>query len=319
MTLPKIFRRKSTYIVAGILAALVAIVLFYQGKANQIAYETAAVERRDLQQTVEVTGEIKPAERMDLSFQNSGKVKTVNAKVGSMVMAGDILATLEGSDVIFTEKNARAALSAAQANLNARAAGETSQSIRVSETQVEQAQASYSKAVRDLEATRRTTADTVQSATVALGTAQNNLNNSGAIAEQNIANAYAAARTSLATALGPLQTALTDGDQITGVDNTAANATYVSLLGVTDLGSMERAKNSYRVAKDAKLAAERLVNSLSTASSKDQIQAAADSLQIAIGLVQTYLTDVQKVLAASLTSSNFTTTELTTKKTIIDA
>ncbi|MFA4954477.1 MAG: HlyD family efflux transporter periplasmic adaptor subunit [Patescibacteria group bacterium] len=317
MTVPKILKRKSTYLILVIVLALGG--WWWLAKSgNKTTYDTAAVEKRDLYQTVEVTGELKPAERIELAFQNSGKIKLVNVKVGDQVKLGDVLAQLVGDDVVFSERNARAALRVAQANLNAKIAGETPQAIRVAETAVEQAQAAYLKAQKELEATKKTTLDAVATAQSAVDTAQNGLNNSGAITQQNIDNAYASARTALATALGPLQTGLTDGDQITAVDNTAANANYSTLLGILDAGSMDRAKSSYATARDSKKIAEAAVNALNTASTKEQIQAAADKLQTTIGLVQSYLSDVQKVLAASLTSSYFTSTDLAAKKTVID-
>lgn len=282
-------------------------------------YETVAAAKQDLKQTVEVTGEIKPAERIDLAFRNSGKISVVNVKVGDTVKTGDVLAELDALDAHFAVQNAQAALSIAQANLDARVAGETKQSIRVSETQVEQAQASLDKALNDLDSVKKTSADAVTVAQISFETAQNNLKNADAIASQTTQNAYDTSRSTLLSALGPLQTGLTDGDQIIGVDNSAANSYYSSLLGILDLGSMDRAKVSYATAKNAKTSAETAVKGLTALSSKDAILAAADQVQIAVTLVQAYLTDVQKVLAASLTSSYFTTADLTAKKTSIDA
>ena len=103
------------------------------------------------------------------------------------------------------------------------------------------------------------------------------------------------------------------------MDNTAANQAYVNLLGFLDAGSFDRAKSSYRVAKDAKLIADTLVNALDTNSSTDEIQTATRKIQTAITRVQTYLTDVQRVLAASLTNASFTSIDLAAKKTVIDA
>lgn len=319
MQIPKFFLKKSTYIVAAILVAGYGWFSYSRSKTAAPTYEVAAVERKNLFQTVEVTGEIKPAARIDLSFKNSGTIGDVHVHVGDTVKKGDVLAELKADDVVFAERGAAAALAAARANLALKVAGETKQSISVARAAVEQARAAYDKAVADLESTRRTTQDSVKSAAIALQTAQNNLNNQNAIVSQNVQNAYDSARTTFLTALGSLNTGLTDGDQISGVDNTAANQTYVNVLGFLDAGSMDRAKASYRIAKDAKLSAEARVNALTVNSSKEDILAAAEKLQLAITLVQAYLTDVQRVLAASLTNSFFTSTDLASKKTTIDA
>lgn len=319
MTVPSFLKKKRTYVVLLLLAA--GGWWFYSSriKNTQPKYESATAEKRDLAQTVEVTGEIKPAARIELAFKNSGTISKISVKVGDAVNKGDVLAELKADDVVFAERSAAAALSVADANLKAKLAGETVQSIRVAEAQVEQAQAAYAKSTADLESTKRTTQDDLKTAEIALQTAKNNLDNQNAIVNQNVQNAYDSARAQLLTALGPLSTGLSDGDQISGVDNTAANQSFVNVLGFLDSGSLDRSKSSYRIAKDAKAAAEKALNALNSSSTKEQIQAAAQLLQTAITQVQTYLTDVQKVLAASITSSTFTTTDLAAKKTTIDA
>ncbi|MCC7357240.1 efflux RND transporter periplasmic adaptor subunit [Candidatus Uhrbacteria bacterium] len=319
MNLPSFIKKKRTYVIAILLIGGFAIYR-YRSNANATpAFETTMVERRDLLQTVEVTGQIKPAARIELGFKNNGTIRGIGVKVGEAVKAGQILAELENDNVLFAARSAAASLSVARANLRVRQAGETSQSIRVAEAQVEQAQASYDKAVSDLSSTQKTTADAIRTSEVALNTAKNNLANQEAIITQNVNNAIESARASLLTAVGPLNTTLSDGDQISGVDNTAANSAYVNLLGFLDFGSLERSKNSYSIAKVAKEEAEVTIKTLTTASSQTDVQNAAAKLQKAIELVQAYATDVQKVLAASLTNGSLTESVLATKRATIDA
>lgn len=319
MNVPSFLKKKRTYLLLAIVLGGGAWYYSHAKNTSVPTYETAAVERRDLWQTVEVTGQIKPAARIELGFKSSGTIHGISAKVGDAVKKGEVLAELENQNVVFAARSAAAALSVAKANLRVRQAGETEQSIKVAQAQVEQAKASYDKAVSDLASTKQTTADAVRTSEISLNTAKNNLDNQEAIVAQNVSNAVQTARTTLLTALGPLNTALSDGDQISGVDNTAANATYLNVLGFLDAGSVERAKNSYQVAKSAKLDAETTVKGLTDASSRDAVEAAAGKLQKAIEAVQTYLTDVQKVLAASLTNSSLTESVLAAKRTTIDA
>ncbi|MFA5936008.1 MAG: efflux RND transporter periplasmic adaptor subunit [Patescibacteria group bacterium] len=319
MTFPKFLTKKRIIITIILLVVGYGIFALASGGTPKTTYETAPVEKKTLLQTVEVTGELKPAARVELSFKSSGIINSIGVRIGDKVQQGDVLATLDADDVMFASRSANASLAIAQANLDARLAGETTQSIRVAEASVSQAQASYDKAVGDLSSTKLTTSDSIRVAELSVQTAKNNLDNQDATVSNTIQNAYDSARASLLTALGPLQTALTDGDQITGVDDTAANASFLSVLGFLDFGSLERAKNSYLVAKAAKITAETQVKSLTSSSSKEDIQAAGASLSDAIGKMQTYLTDVQKVLAASLTSTYFTQATLDSKKATIDA
>lgn len=318
MAVPAFLKKKRIYIIAGLVLAAGAYALL-RSPGGKTAFETASVERRNLVQTVEVTGELKPAARVDLSFKAGGTIDDIAVRIGDKVKKGDVLAQLKADDVVFAARGAKASLALAQANLRARLAGETEQSIRVAEAQVEQARAAHEKAIADLASIRLTTADALKVAELNVQTAKNNLDNQDAIVSQNVQNAYDSARTSLLTSLGPLQTGLTDGDAIIGVDNTASNQLYVNVLGFLEFGSVERAKNSYRVAKDAKISAEKSVTALTASSTKEEIQAAGALVTDAIMKVQTYLTDVQKVLAASITSQYLTSADLTAKKATIDA
>lgn len=319
MQVPKLFLKKNTYIVFAIAFVGAGWFAHSQFKSKAPTFELVAVERRDLVQTVDVTGELKPAARIELAFKTSGTIEKINVKVGDRVNVGDVLAALKADEALFAARHARAALAVAEANVKIRLSGESPQSIRVAAVAVEQAQRAYEKAAVDLESVQRTTQDSLKNATVALQTAQNNLNNQSAIVNQTVQNAYDSARTILLNSLGPLNTGLTDGDQISGVENTAANQTFLPVLGFLDSGSLDRAKSSYRVAKDAKRIADTRVNAMSVRSSTEEIQLAAASVQAAITLAQSYLTDVQRVLAASLTNSFFTSSDLTAKKATIDA
>jgi HlyD family secretion protein len=318
MALPAFLKKKRTYIILAIVAVLVAWYSWSKSQSGQVTYETAPVEKRDLVQTVEVTGEIKPAARIELAFKQSGTMNAIKVKVGDKVKAGDVLAQLKDDDVVFAARSAKAALAIAVANLNAKLAGETPQSIRVAETDVEKARAALDKANADLASAKLTTANSLNVAELAVQTAKNNLDNQDAVVTQTVRNSYDSARTALLTALGPIQTGLTDGDKTTGVDDTASNQMYKNVLGFLDSATMPRAQMSYVAAKTAKTAADSAVNALTSGSSKDDILAAADKVIAAVTKVQTFLSDVQGVLSASLTSQYLTTADLAAKKTAID-
>lgn len=319
MAIPNIFKRVSTYIVLA-LVLLGGWWFWSRAQASQkITYETADVVKRTLLQTVEVTGEIKPAARIDLAFKTGGTLQTVKVKIGDKVRQGDVLAELENQDAGFAYQGAKASLAMAQANLNLRLAGETNESIRVAQAGVDQAQAAYDKAVSDLENTRIQVQNDLKNAEVSLNTAQNNYDKSAPLSDQALKNAIETSRISLKNSLGPLNSALTDGDAIVGVDDTASNQMYKTYLGALSEGSLVKAQNSYRLAKVDKLSAEAAVNVLSSASSKTDIIAAADTVQKSVESMQVFLLDVKYVLANSITSSFFSTTDLAAKKTIIDA
>ncbi len=311
---------KSKWLWAGVIGVVVVGGLVVRSRnANKGPfYETVAVERGDVVQTVEVTGQMKPQSRIDLSFKTSGKLQTLNVKVGDVVKANDLLAELEMKEIQFSISRASASLAGARASLNARLAGETPESIRISEASVQQAQAAYDKALADVESTKRTVQDEYQVAIIAVDTAQKNLTNSGASLEQTVRDSYESTRTKLRGLLGDAQTSLTDGDAIIGVDNTAANDSYEATLGLNDRASLERAKMQYPTAKASYQAALVRVNALTSISSAADIKASAELTRVALQQVQGFLDQVQRTLAGTITTPSLSESQLTTKRSTID-
>lgn len=280
-------------------------------------YETRKVENGPVVQTVEVTGEIKPDARLNLAFKSTAPLERVFKKTGSIVKRGDVIAELEARDLRFAMERARASLALAQANLSARLAGETKESIAIAQAQVDQAKANYDKANLDLELTRQSVQDEYRIAQLTLQNAQKNYENSGATADQSIVTAYASLKNGLQASLGPLRTGLIDGDEIVGIDNSSANDGYESLLGIYARESIERAKQEYPGTKAAVASAEAAVAGLGATPSNAAVLAASDVVKNALTKVQEYLDDVQKALAGTITNSSLTETALASKKATI--
>lgn len=317
--MPTFLKKKKTYV---FLIIILMVGWWWYSKSNvNVAdlYETDTVKKIDLSRTVEVTGSIKPAERINLSFEASGKLAQLNKKVGDEVKAGDVIAQLGDADLLFSLQRAEATLATAKANLNLKKAGETSQAIRVAETDVERAQANYDKSLVDLENVKITTSNNIKASELALKTAESNLSNTGETNQQSIDDAVTDLRTSLVSCLGSMESSLSDGDAIIGVDDGATNASYENLLGISDSTSKSKAENDYGDAKSAKILAESLVRALTDDSTEADILIAASSTQDALVRIQTYLSDVQRVLSATISGSNLTATQISTKKTTIDA
>lgn len=311
---------KSKWLWTGIVVLAIGGGLYVRERnANKGSfYETAVVEKGDVVQTVQVTGQMKPQSRIDLSFQSSGKLKALHVKVGDSVKTGDLLAELDMSDLRFSLSRAGASLAAARANLNARLAGETRESIQIAEASVAQAQAAYDKSLTDLEAMKRTVEDEYRVATIAVDTAQKNLTNSSASLDQDVHNAYEGARTKSRAALGTIQTGLTEGDAIIGVDNSAANDGYEALLGINDRAALDRARSTYLVAKAGYQSAVLRVNALTVGSTDVDVQHTTEAVRAALAQVQLFLDQVQRTLAGTVSSPSLTDTQLASKRSTID-
>lgn len=318
MKFPSFLKKKRTYVILVLVAGGV-IWWLSRGPADPSSlYETAVVERGTLERTVEVTGEMSPAQRIALSFERGGSLGGVFVSVGEKVHAGDILAELGETELTFTARRAEASLHVAQANLNLKLAGETDQAIRVSEADVEKARASESKARVDASVAHVNGANDVKTAELALATAQLDQLHGDATDAQDVDDAEADLRTALLSALGPLQTSLADGDAIIGVDDTATNSSYKILLGIGDSAAKTRAETSYQAAKTAKSVADERARGVTVDSDAPTIDDASAAVVTALDKSQAFLSDVQKVLAASISGPSLSSTELAAKKSQID-
>ena len=199
------FLKKKRFYVIAVIAILVIIVGIeqYQKKNTPIVYDTFAVKRGELTQTVEATGKIESAVDLDLLFEVGGTIDSVEVKEGNQVKMGDELASLRLAEL-------NAAVAQAQANLNQKLAGATVEDIKYYEAAVNLAKAS-------LDQTKADGANAVSTAESAVKTAENNLNlASGGENSQIVGNAYESAVASLKSAISVMDNGLTQADNILG-------------------------------------------------------------------------------------------------------
>jgi HlyD family secretion protein len=132
----KIFKR---IILPVIILAIIAGGYFYFTGGKETAYNFASVKRADLVQEVSVTGTVKPAQEVDLAFERSGKVSEIYVKVGESVVAGEILAVLDNSELSAKLAQARASLATEEANLDEYLRGTRQEEIAIKEAELEKA------------------------------------------------------------------------------------------------------------------------------------------------------------------------------------
>ena len=109
--------------------------------------QTASVTLGSLAATVAGAGNITPHASVDLSFGNSGVVTRVNVKQGDQVIAGQVLAQLNTSDLELQLQNAQVNLKIAQDKLAQAKNPNSAQDIATARSQVDAAQANYNKLV----------------------------------------------------------------------------------------------------------------------------------------------------------------------------
>ncbi|QWG25288.1 efflux RND transporter periplasmic adaptor subunit [Bradyrhizobium sediminis] len=98
---------------AGLL--LISVVWWFSGRTNSVHYVTDPVTRGGLTVIVTATGSVQPTNKVDVSSELSGTLRTVLVDYNSVVIAGQTLAELDTEKLEATVNSSRAKLAAAKA------------------------------------------------------------------------------------------------------------------------------------------------------------------------------------------------------------
>lgn len=98
---------------AGLL--LISVVWWFSGRTNSVHYVTDPVTRGGLTVIVTATGSVQPTNKVDVSSELSGTLRTVLVDYNSVVIAGQTLAELNTDKLEATVNSSRAKLAAAKA------------------------------------------------------------------------------------------------------------------------------------------------------------------------------------------------------------
>jgi len=164
----KIKKHKNKLIAAVIILVIAGAFVWgrfgYSNSQSRLPYSFIKVQKIDFVREVKLTGTVKPAEEIKLSFENSGKVAKTTVKAGDIVKAGQVLAELDKTDASAGYLSALAAWQAAKSQVAQTQAGldlqkiskqnilkgAKTEDVSLSETQVEGAQKSFNDASANL-------------------------------------------------------------------------------------------------------------------------------------------------------------------------
>lgn len=91
---------RRTWIVIGVIAVIALIAAFMSlGRETPAAFQTTPAERGNLAATVGATGSVRARQSATLIWQTGGVVESVNAEIGSVVSADEVLASLARSSL----------------------------------------------------------------------------------------------------------------------------------------------------------------------------------------------------------------------------
>lgn len=130
-----------------VVIAAVAVGVYVRLRSNSAAASTdvttATVTRGTLTATISTAGNVQAHQAVDLSFGQSGIVRSINVAVGDRVKAGDVLAELDTAALELQLRSAQVALKNAQDQLAQTKNSATERDIANARAQLEAAQAAY--------------------------------------------------------------------------------------------------------------------------------------------------------------------------------
>ena len=131
----KLSKVKRWFLIGSLIVAVLAIYfLFFRGNGD--GYDLATVTRQNLVEDVAITGNVKAAESVNLSFERAGRVSAVYADAGTWVAAGQIIAALNATDEILALQQAEANLAVEEATLAELKRGSRPEDVVIAQTKV---------------------------------------------------------------------------------------------------------------------------------------------------------------------------------------
>lgn len=89
---------KKTSLLCLVILGVVSYFVFFKNSEESI--QTATAQVGDVVQEVSITGRVKAAEAVDLAFERSGKISSINVKVGNKVYNGQALVRLDAGELL---------------------------------------------------------------------------------------------------------------------------------------------------------------------------------------------------------------------------
>ena len=101
--------KKIILVIIIVVAIISGLGYKYFTQEQGAVFTLAEVERKDISQEVLETGTVIPAEKIELQFQTTGKIKSILIKEGDKVVAGHGLIKLENDELYIKKQQAQAA------------------------------------------------------------------------------------------------------------------------------------------------------------------------------------------------------------------
>lgn len=294
-----------------------------KGAEGQATVKEWTVKKDDIVISVEADGQVVAEDGVELSFgvnDDNLEVTEVLVKEGDTVKKGDKIASVETDSLELSLRSSWSSYESALATYNETMDGATDDEIQDAKDKIKSAEISLEQSKRSLDNTKQNVADNIQNAEKALEDARENMEDNKSVdTSKDVADAYESLIDAIKSVSIALENDLPESDNIIGVDNESINDSFEDNLGVKDKSSINNAKISYKKVKNAKNELDSLSVILSYSSGYVEVEEATDLAVEVLRLMEQHLYDMQTMLNASITSSNFSKNQLDSFKSTINS
>ncbi len=140
--------KKNIYITAAVIVFVVGIIFYFRNSGTH--EQVLAVHHADFLQQVSVSGKVVATSDLDLSFEQGGRVSSVQVKVGDTVKAGQLLISQDVAALAAQYREMQAGVDIQKAKQSQLIAGSSPEDIAVAETNLVTAKQKVADAIQDV-------------------------------------------------------------------------------------------------------------------------------------------------------------------------
>jgi multidrug efflux pump subunit AcrA (membrane-fusion protein) len=328
---------KKHKVITTLIIAIIAVFGYYyyqnQNSAATVAtrYVLDNVARGAIFTSISGSGQVAALDQFDVKPKVTADILTVAVKAGQTVKAGDVIATLNTTDLSKQVTNAKKSLDTAQINLNLKTSGLTKEDLAVAKNSLASSKMSYDNASANIDIVKKNNDDGLQKAELAVSDAQSGLDVAQQSYDNTVAskgitttsdnqgliNTYENAKSTINSERVTLRSDIVSADSVLWNNDYSGAAmpdNYRSFLGARDSQSLSSAQNAYSLAKGDMESLDNLYNTVSSNWTQDGEDQLLNKTLIALGSMKTLESNLYDVLTNSIAYSGLTQSTIDSDK-----
>ena len=319
----KISKKKIIILIIILLASSSAYFYFSKKdtKKTTVSQKEWIVKNDNLKISIESDGKVIAEDGVELSFSVSGnnlEVQEVFIKEGDKIKKGDKVATVKTEVLELNVRSAYSSYLSALADYNQTIDGATEEQLADAKDKITSAEILLDQSKISLESTKQSAEESIQNTKNAIYDTENDLKNAkeklddnqDELGSEDVSDTYESLVDTIKSINISLDNILKESDRILGIDDKSINDSFENVLGAKNQSSLNQAKTSYSKSGNELKELDSLVILLNFNSPHSEIDTVANQTILTLQEFEKHLYYMNLTLEATITSSDFSQTEL---------